>query len=214
VKLSNGFCGMIQSCGLLRLNSSQIPCCLLQRSRRNTTILPLPVRGFLRLCHATDRFSELTNPKSSQYPALLDALFDQPSHAYSASFDNRLDDYTYDNDHDDQLQVWLTAVISRLTDLLQRHGAVETYLPLLMPETTLLTAFPDLSPVRLLDHGGKIVQLPASDLLGMARQAARKQIERIKRYHVGRKYTDHPVGGQPRVSGELRCAAKLRNCVS
>lgn len=148
--------------------------------------------------------SEVTNPKSSQYPALVDALFDIPPHAFSTSFDNRLDDYTYDNDHDDELQVWLTVVISRLTDLLQRHGAVETYLPLLIPETTLLTAFPDLSPVRMLDQGGKIVQLPSSALLAMARQATRKQIERIKRYHVGRDYADHPAGGQPRVLGELR----------
>ena len=93
---------------------------------------------------------------------------------------------------------------SRLTDLLQRHGAVETYLPLLVPETSLLTAFPDLTPVRLLDHAGKIIQLPSSDLLGMARQATRRQIERIKRYHIGRRYSPHPAGGQPREFGVLR----------
>ena len=148
--------------------------------------------------------SDLTNPKSSQYPALLNALFDIPSHTYPTSFDNRSDDYTYDNEHDDELQVWLTVVNARLVDLLQRHGAVETHLPLLIPETTLLAAFPDLRPARLLDQGGKIVQLPSSDLLGMARQATRRQIERIKRYHVGQKYTDHPAGGQPGVTRELR----------
>lgn len=135
---------------------------------------------------------------------MVDALFDTHTHAYATSSDNRLDDYTYDNDLDDELQVWLTVVIQRLVDLFQRHGAVETYLPLLMPETSLLGAFPDLSAVRFLDQSGKVIQLPSSDVLSMARSATRRQIERIKRYHVGYRYTDHPAGGQPRASGELR----------
>ena len=117
--------------------------------------------------------------------------------------DNRLDNYTYDNDVDEELQVWLSVVIQRLVDLFQRHGAVETYLPLLIPETTLLSAFPDLSPVRMLDQNGKIVQLPSSELLAMARTATRRRIERIKRYHVGYRYADHPAGGQPRATGDL-----------
>ena len=152
--------------------------------------------------------TELTNPKSSQYSALLDALFDANSITYSTSLDNRLDDYTYDNDQDDELQVWLTVVIQRMIDLFQRHGAVETYLPLFIPETALLSAFPDLTPVRLLDQGGKLIQLPSSDILAMARSATRRRIERIKRYHVGHRYADHPAGGQPRVSGELRWVVK------
>ena len=135
---------------------------------------------------------------------MIDALFNARSHTY-ASIDNRLDDYTYDNDLEDEFQVWFTVVISRLTDLLQRHGAVETYLPLFIPETNLLTAFPDLSPVRVLDRGGKIINLPIFDLLAMARQVTRRQIERIKRYHVGRSYVNHPAGGHPRVAQELRC---------
>jgi len=121
------------------------------------------------------------------------------------SLENRIDDFTFDNDDADlyDLQVWLTVVVQRLVDLLQRHGAVETYLPLLIPETLLLEAFPDLSPVRLLDINGKVVQLPSSDLLAMARSATRRQIERIKRYHVGYKYSDHAAGGQPNTTGEL-----------
>lgn len=138
---------------------------------------------------------------------MLDALFtSSPLHTFSTSADNRLEDYTFDNnnEYDHELQIWLTIVIQRLVDLFQRHGAVDDYIPLLIPETTLLTAFPDLSPVRMLDRSGKIVQLPSSDLLGLARSATRRQIERIKRYHVGRSYVDHPAGGQPRVMGEMR----------
>ncbi|WRT70924.1 uncharacterized protein IL334_007923 [Kwoniella shivajii] len=145
---------------------------------------------------------ELTDPKSSQYQPLLNALFDKTSHSI-ANIDHRLVDYTYDNYSDDQLQVWLSVVIQRLVDLFQRHGAVESYLPLLMPETTLLNAFPGLDPVRLLERSGQVVQLPSSDLLAMARSATRRQIERIKRYHVGRRYSNDQVGGQPLVSGKL-----------
>nr|XP_019050908.1 PEK/GCN2 protein kinase [Kwoniella bestiolae CBS 10118]OCF29838.1 PEK/GCN2 protein kinase [Kwoniella bestiolae CBS 10118] len=145
---------------------------------------------------------ELTDPKSSQYQPLLNALFDKSTHSI-ADIDHRLVDYTYDNDSDDQLQVWLTVVVQRLVELLQRHGAVESYLPLLMPETTLLNTFPGLDPVRLLERSGQVVQLPSSDLLAMARSATRRQIERIKRYHVGRRYMNDQVGGQPLDSGEL-----------
>lgn len=149
------------------------------------------------------KHAELTDPKSSHYNTLLDTLFDRTSHNI-VDVNHRLVDYTYDNDSDDQLQVWLTVVIQRLVDLFQRHGAVETYLPLLIPETTLLDAFPNLDPVRLIEKSGQVVQLPRSSVLAMGRSATRRQIERIKRYHVGRKYTEHQLGGQPVVSGELR----------
>ncbi|ODN77808.1 hypothetical protein L202_04931 [Cryptococcus amylolentus CBS 6039] len=145
---------------------------------------------------------ELTDPKSTHFTSLLDTLFDPPSHNIT-EVNHRLVDYTFDNDPDDHLQVWLTVVIQRLVDLFQRHGAVETYLPLLIPETNLLDAFEDLEPVRLIEKSGQVVQLPSSDVLAMGRSATRRQIERIKRYHVGHKYTSHHLGGQPVVAGEL-----------
>ncbi|KAL7420933.1 eukaryotic translation initiation factor 2-alpha kinase [Cryptotrichosporon argae] len=144
--------------------------------------------------------AELTNPRSTQYPALIDALFDSGARTH---VDTRQDDYTYDNEHDDELHVWKTVVMDHLVSLFRRHGAVDDHLPLFVPETTLLNAFPDLKPVRLLDQLGTIVQLPSSDLLALARSASRRRIERIKRYHVGRKYASHPGGGQPIVTGEL-----------
>jgi hypothetical protein len=120
--------------------------------------------------------------------------------------DDKLLDFTYDNENDEELQVWLSVVVQRLVDLFQRHGAVDDFVPLLLRETNLLAAFPDLSPVRLLDRAGQVVQLPCSGLLAMARSAARRQIERIKRYSTGRgRYSEHPAGGQPKVIGELRC---------
>lgn len=167
----------------------------------SSSLLPSPER---QKEYFTSAIAELTNPRSAQYPVLLDALFDSGSNFFSTSNDNRLDDYTYDNEHDDELQVWLTVVIRRLEEVFNRHGAVETYLPLLVPETTLLGAFPDLESVRVLDKNGKIVHLPSNNIIGMARSATRRQIERIKRYHKGYRYADHPAGGQPIASGELR----------
>jgi translation initiation factor 2-alpha kinase 4 len=163
---------------------------------------------FAVICFAlTLMWAALTNPNGEQYPALINSLFNRSLRTYSSTADNRHDDYTFDNEHDDELQVWLTIVIQRLVQLFQRHGAVETYLPLLIPETTLLNAFPtpvQLKPAKLLDSTGKMTRLPSSDLLAMARSATRRQIERIKRYHVGRRYNEHPAGGQPSVAGELR----------
>jgi translation initiation factor 2-alpha kinase 4 len=164
----------------------------------SSTLLPSPEK---QKEYYVSALAELSNPKSSQYSALLQALFDPGA---KFSFDNRQDDFTYDNDNNDELQVWLTVVIRRLEEVFNRHGAVETYLPLLVPETTLFSAFPDLTPVRLLDENGKIVQLPSSNILAMARSATRRQIERIKRYHNGYNYKDHTAGGQPEVNGELR----------
>lgn len=146
----------------------------------------------------------MTNPRSSHFPALLKSLFDPQTHIYT-SIENRTNDYTFDNptDHLVELEPWITVVTARLTDLLQRHGAVETKLPLFIPETLLLQAFPDLCPVRVLDKSGKVIQLPSSDLLSMARSATRRQIERIKRYHLGHRYKDHVSGGQPTTDGEI-----------
>ncbi|WVQ95416.1 hypothetical protein IAU59_002513 [Kwoniella sp. CBS 9459] len=149
---------------------------------------------------------ELTDPASSYHQSLLNALFDKSSQAFSREDDDRIPDYLYDdNEVDDQLQIWRTVILQRLIELFQRHGAVESYLPLLIPETSLITCFPqsDPGPVRLLDTRGAVIQLPSSDLLAMARSATRRQIERIKRYHVGTRYGPDAAGFQPNISGEL-----------
>lgn len=144
---------------------------------------------------------EVTNPRSEKYSQLVDSLFE--SHANSFRIDTRLDDYTYDTEDNDGLHVWITGTVRRIADLFQRHGAVHDALPLLIPETTLLSSFPDLNPARFLDPNGKFVQLPSSNLLAMARNASRRSIERIKRYHVGQRYRETAAGGQPSSSTEL-----------
>jgi translation initiation factor 2-alpha kinase 4 len=80
---------------------------------------------------------------------------------------------------------------------------MEVYLPLLLPETTLLNPYPEKSPVRLLDVGGRFVRLPSSNLVGMARSTSRQRIERIKRYVAAQRYSELAAGGQPGTHMEL-----------
>ncbi|BEI98202.1 hypothetical protein CcaverHIS631_0305010 [Cutaneotrichosporon cavernicola] len=148
--------------------------------------------------------AEITNPRSEKYPALIDALFETDAKS-KYHMDNRTEDYTYDNEHDDTLFSWQTVVNGRIKKLFRRHGAMEVYLPLLLPETTLLKPYPERSPVRLLDSGGRFVRLPSSNLVGMARSTSRQRIERIKRYAATQRYTELPAGGQPGTHTEL-CA--------
>jgi translation initiation factor 2-alpha kinase 4 len=144
------------------------------------------------------------------------ALFKPPT--ASEMIDNRVEDYTYDIgpstnqfdgmgvsaiSNDPSLELWTGVVINRLTSLLQRHGAVETHLPFFLPETTLLSAFADRTPVRVLDTNGKMVQMPNNGLLRMARHATRRRIDRIKRYWIGERYSAEPFGGQPIVSRQI-----------
>ena len=134
---------------------------------------------------------------------MVRSLF-SPNRFSSAGVDSRLHDYTYDHDEVDDLQVWLTVINQRLIQLFQRHGAVETHLPLLIPDTHSLSSFHStFAPARLLDPNGIMVRLPTHNLLAMARNATRRQIERIKRYHVGERYNAHKDEGQPKTYGEL-----------
>jgi translation initiation factor 2-alpha kinase 4 len=146
--------------------------------------------------------AEITNPRSEKYPALIDALFETDAKS-KFHMDNRTEDYTYDNEHDDTLFSWQTVVNGRIKKLFRRHGAMEVYLPLLLPETTLLNPYPEKSPVRLLDVGGRFVRLPSSNLVGMARSTSRQRIERIKRYVAAQRYSELAAGGQPGTHMEL-----------
>jgi translation initiation factor 2-alpha kinase 4 len=133
---------------------------------------------------------------------LIDALFETDAKS-KFHMDNRTEDYTYDNEHDDTLFSWQTVVNGRIKKLFRRHGAMEVYLPLLLPETTLLNPYPEKSPVRLLDVGGRFVRLPSSNLVGMARSTSRQRIERIKRYVAAQRYSELAAGGQPGTHMEL-----------
>ena len=131
------------------------------------------------------------------------ALFNRDRFS-SVGVDSRLHDYTYDHEVFEDLQVWLTVITHRLVQLFQRHGAVEIHLPLLIPDTHSLSPFHStFKPARLLDPNGIMVRLPTHNLLAMARNATRRQLERHKRYHVGERYNEHQQEGQPKSFAEL-----------
>jgi len=67
--------------------------------------------------------------------------------------------------------------------------------PLLMPTTKLYSD--DHSPVTFLDRQGDLVTLPRNALVPFARMAARTNIQRIKRFHIGSIFKQGVLGGHP-----------------
>jgi hypothetical protein len=121
--------------------------------------------------------------------------------------EERADNWLYDHEptpNEEATEVWSAVIVKRLKDLFHRHGAQETYLPPLIPETKLLDSFPNIKPVRLLDHSGRLVQLVGCDLVAMARSAPRRRVGRRKRFHLGMEYVDIMAGRQPAKSVDLR----------
>lgn len=145
--------------------------------------------------------------KSDRFQQLLKALF-QPAQSGPVDLvDERARNWTYDHKptaNEESTEVWSVVIVKRLKDLFHRHGAQETYLPPLIPETKLLDSFPSIQPIRMLDHNGRLVQLIGCDLVAMARSAPRRGVGRRKRFHLGMEYTDHEAGGQPAKSVDLR----------
>jgi hypothetical protein len=148
-----------------------------------------------------------TDRKSDQYRRLVYALFRPPEKGPIKLVDERLANWVYDldpDDHEEATEVWSAVIIQRLKELFRRHGAQETYLPTLMPETRLLDLYPADRPVRLLDTDGKLVQLVECDLIAMARSVPRRHVGRRKRFHLGMQHSQFAPGRHPLRAAELR----------
>lgn len=79
----------------------------------------------------------------------------------------------------------LNEVVQRtLTDIFHLHGAMDIEPLLLMPRVSLDEGE---RPV-LLDRHGDLVTLPDHGLLPFARLAAKRDVARIKRFHIGNVY--------------------------
>lgn len=145
--------------------------------------------------------------KSDRFKQLLRAMFQPPQVGPIDLVEERADNWLYDHEpgpNEEATEVWSAVIVKRLKDLFHRHGAQETFLPPLIPETKLLDSFPNIKPVRLLDHSGRLVQLVGCDLIAMARSAPRRRVGRRKRFHLGMEYLDIMSGRQPSKSAELR----------
>lgn len=114
--------------------------------------------------------------------------------------EERADNWLYDHEptpNEEATEVWSAVIVKRLKDLFHRHGAQETYLPPLIPETKLLDSFPSIEPVRMLHVNGRLAQLVGCDLVAMARSAPRRRVGRRKRFHLGMEHIDKFPGRQP-----------------
>lgn len=81
-------------------------------------------------------------------------------------------------------------VVERLAGIFRLHGAVDMECPLLMP---VVDAEDESTQAAFIDKHGDIVTLPSNILLPFARLAARKNIRRIKRYHIANVYRPKSV---------------------
>ncbi|KAI9060398.1 Serine/threonine-protein kinase [Trametes sanguinea] len=132
----------------------------------------------------------IAKPDSPHLQAVLSTLFSQPVKAVRT--------YLYDADAEPPEHAALnTLVIDRLEQIFHLHGAVDIEPPLLLPVTN---PKDDRSRALFLDRHGEVVMLPNDALAPFARAAARADIKRIKRYHIGDVYHPNVIAGHPRMS--------------
>ncbi|KDQ55382.1 hypothetical protein JAAARDRAFT_37399 [Jaapia argillacea MUCL 33604] len=132
----------------------------------------------------------MSNADSPQYQALLSALFTQPQ--------KRTRGFLYDNEAELPEHASLNDTVEEtLAGIFHLHGAVDMEPPLLMP---IVNAKDEPNRVLLLDQHGEVVSLPNNALVPFARLAARTNIRRIKRYHIGEIFKPNLIAGHPKFS--------------
>ena len=105
---------------------------------------------------------------------MLSSLFDQPprpARGYLFDLEAELPDHAHLN----------SIVQERLVAIFRLHGAVDMEPPLLMP---VMRPDDKKTQATFLDRHGDVVMLPDNTLIPFARLAARKNLRRIKRYHI------------------------------
>lgn len=118
---------------------------------------------------------DIAKSDSPHYQAVLASLFKQPPRA-SRSF-------LYDHEVDLPEHASLQGIVQdKLRAIFHLRGAVDMEPLLLMPATN--TSDEDERP-RFIDRHGDLVVLPDNGIVPFARLAARREVNRIKRYHIG-----------------------------
>ncbi|KAL0961127.1 hypothetical protein HGRIS_006101 [Hohenbuehelia grisea] len=164
----------------------------------------------------------MTNRNSPHHQAVLSSLFSEPLEAAR--------NFNYDAEADPPEHASLNGVVQdRLSALFRLHGAVDIEAPLLMP---IVKSEDDKTQAIFIDKHGAIVGLPSNLLVPFARLAARTNVRRHKRYHVGDIYRTNPAAEHPKVlkaaifdiispdlaSGPVAAAAEIlviaNNCLS
>jgi translation initiation factor 2-alpha kinase 4 len=158
------------------------------RSRRVFQRNPSPNEYVELIIWSTISHYGSAKPDSPHYEAVISALFSQPYSPVRASL--------YDAEAARHDYMTLSGVVEdQLKNIFTRHGAVNMEPPLLMPSTRLYSD--DHSPVTFLDRQGDLVTLARNALVPFARMAARSNIQRIKRFHIGSIFKQGVLGGHP-----------------
>ena len=106
---------------------------------------------------------------------VLAALFNQTSRGVRG--------FLYDNEVEHPEHTSLNGIVcDTLTTIFRLHGAIEMAPPLIMPVTD---NDDDTTRVLFVDRHGEVVWLPNNALISFARTAARHNLKRIKRFHIG-----------------------------
>ncbi|KAH9994612.1 hypothetical protein BJV77DRAFT_1059858 [Russula vinacea] len=131
----------------------------------------------------------MTKTDSPHRQAVLAALFNQNSRGVRG--------FLYDNDVEHPEHASLNGIVGdTLATIFRLHGAIEMVPPLMMPATENID---DTTRVLFVDRHGEVVVLPNNALIPFARVAARNNLKRIKRFHIGDIYRPNLVAGHPRV---------------
>ncbi|KAI0300075.1 hypothetical protein B0F90DRAFT_1817684 [Multifurca ochricompacta] len=150
-----------------------------------SSLLPLTLedeyfKGALRM---------MTKPDSPHRQAVLAALFNQTSRGVRG--------FLYDSDVEHPEHASLNGIVrDTLIAIFRLHGAIEMEPPLMMPAAD---NGDDTSRVLFVDRHGEVVGLPTNALIPFARVAARNNLKRIKRFHIGDIYRPNLVAGHPMV---------------
>lgn len=116
-------------------------------------------------------------PDSPHYQSVLSSLFSQPPRPVHG--------FLYDHEMPEHAS--LNGIVKdRLIEVFRLHGAVDMEPPLLMPNMGIFAEDP--RQAFLLDRHGDVVCLPTNALVPFARLAARTNVTRIKRFHIGDSY--------------------------
>ncbi|THH00815.1 hypothetical protein EW026_g1755 [Hermanssonia centrifuga] len=136
-----------------------------------------------------DALRKMVEPDSVHRQSVLATLFSQTTKASRG--------FLYDSEELPEHATLNGIVHDRMVQIFRLHGAVDMEPPLLLP---VVNPEDDGSHAMFLDCNGEVVALPNNALAPFARLAARINIRRIKRYHIGDVYRPDLVAGHPKAT--------------
>ncbi|KAL4251194.1 non-specific serine/threonine protein kinase [Abortiporus biennis] len=130
----------------------------------------------------------MVKPDSPHLQSVLSTLFSQPAKPTRG--------FLYDAELELYDHATLNSIVQdRLSEIFRLHGAIDMEPALLMP---VVNPEEDQTRAMFLDRHADVVSLPNNALTPFARLAAKANIRRIKRYHIGDIYRPNLTAGHPK----------------